>query len=462
MTDQAQMPRFSAADLPDDVSHDDVIANRFTELTLERHKREGMELAVRARFVALAVIAVMLPFLNPDWEVLYYEAALALLALNGWLQRRFGRVGVSRVELLLLFIDLALMVVLLSFPNPFANESWPSAMSYRFENFIYFYVVLTGATLMYSWRTIMAVGNWTAAMWLLALAANWWLGKEMPELNAAAEMAFGHDPEMLTLLNPNSLNIDIRVQEVVVFIICAATLALGVRRFNRLLLGNAALERERTNLSRYFSPNVVEQLSRNDEPLKAVREQDVAVVFVDIVGFTEYAAQRPATEVIATLRAFHERMERCVFAHGGTLDKYLGDGLMATFGTPFVSGQDATSALRCARAMLAAADEWSDARVARNEPVLRVSIGLHFGPVVLGDIGANRLEFAVIGNTVNVASRIEALSRPLKARLVLSDAMRMRVAEEAGDNDPLLANLQRVEGQRLKGLEAAVTVWSLG
>ena len=95
----------------------------------------------------------------------------------------------------------------------------------------------------------------------------------------------------------------------------------------------------------------------NDEPLKQVRTQNVAVLFADIVDFTAYADGRSPMEVIGTLRLFHKRMEREVFRHGGTLDKYLGDGLMATFGTPFASNSDAVNALRCAQAMIGSIDE---------------------------------------------------------------------------------------------------------
>ena len=189
--------------------------------------------------------------------------------------------------------------------------------------------------------------------------------------------------------------------------IVAMILALAARRSNALLISHAGIERERTNLARYFSPNVVEELSKNDEPLKQVRTQDVAVLFADIVGFTAYSDGRSPTEVIGTLRRFHERMEREVFRHDGTLDKYLGDGLMATFGTPFTGDCDAGNALRCAQAMIGSMDELNLERKHRGEPPIQLSLGLHYGPVVLGDIGLNRLEFAVIGTTVNAASRLE-------------------------------------------------------
>ena len=123
-------------------------------------------------------------------------------------------------------------------------------------------------------------------------------------------------------------------------------------------------------------------------------------------------------------------MERQVFAHGGTLDKYLGDGLMATFGTPTAGRQDASNALDCAVAMVAEVKAWNAGRVEHGEVPLQAGFGIHYGEVVLGNIGANRLEFAVIGDTVNTASRLEALTRSLKVPLVVSDALVQQVLRE--------------------------------
>ena len=120
-------PVFSVSDLPDQMTEADVQANRFTESALERHKREGLELAIRARWISLAVIGVMLPFLNPNIEVLYYEVLLVLVALNGWALRKVGRVGRSGVELCLIFVELALGTCILVFPPPFSGTEWPEA-----------------------------------------------------------------------------------------------------------------------------------------------------------------------------------------------------------------------------------------------------------------------------------------------------------------------------------------------
>ncbi|MGD9863905.1 MAG: adenylate/guanylate cyclase domain-containing protein, partial [Pseudodonghicola sp.] len=248
---------------------------------------------------------------------------------------------------------------------------------------------------------------------------------------------------------------------IAVFLIVAVTLAFSARRFNRLLIDNAGLERERANLSRYFSPTVVDELSQNDQPLKLVRRQEIAVLFIDIVNFTGFSADRDPYEVIEVLRGFHARMEREVFRHDGTLDKYLGDGLMATFGTPVAGTCDATNAVTCARAMIRVMDQWNLERRRVGEPEIRAGIGVHYGTAVLGDIGNNRLEFAVIGTAVNVASRLEALSRPLGARLVISDALRDRVLVETARMGGPLEGLVRHADQAVRGIEEKMTVWTL-
>jgi adenylate cyclase len=434
---------------------------QFAQATLALAKQEGLKLAVRARYVALAVIACLLPIINPSWkEQLYYIALLGLFALIGWAQVRVGRVGVSRPELALLFCDLALLTFIAVVPNPFSSVHWPVAMQYHFGNFIYFFVLLSSATLAYSWRTVIAMGTWTSVLWIVGMVWVWWQPDRNPGLTAQVAAATGGDHRLLDLISPNSIVFGARIQEIVVFMIVAVTLAVAVRRGNDLLIRHAAVERERGNLARYFSPNVVEELSRNDEPLKQVRTQNVAVLFVDIVGFTSFADARTPEDVVRTLREFHALMEREVFRHFGTLDKYLGDGLMATFGTPFVGEADASNALRCAQAMMAASDRWNGERKAAGEVPIRVSLGLHYGPVVLGDIGLTCLEFAVIGSTVNAASRLEAMTRALDCALVASDDLVKRAKAELAGADAAFQPLMAQAPQTLRGLEQAIAIWT--
>lgn len=435
---------------------------KFAEAALVDSKREGLRLAVRARWAALAVTAVTLPIINPNWDVIYYVAMLVFFALIGWAQLKVGKVGRSPLEVFLIICDLALLTFLAVVPNPWSDVNWPIGMQFRFDSFIYFFIFLATATLAYSWRTVLAMGWWTATLWAAAVGWAWLQPASHAALSARVREAVGADSRLFDLIDPSSIGFGARLQQITVFIIVAATLALAVRRSNALLISHAGIERERANLARYFSPNVVEQLSVNDEPLTRVHTQDVAVLFADIVGFTTYADGRDPSEVIGTLRQFHERMEREVFRHGGTLDKYLGDGLMATFGTPFTGASDALNALRCARGMIASIDELNTERGRRNEPPIQVSVGLHYGEVVLGDIGLNRLEFAVIGTTVNAASRLEALTRELGCAIVASDALVQRARTEAGHSSEDFAALVERPAQSIRGLEQPVGIWTCG
>jgi len=232
---------------------------KFAEAALAESKREGLLLAIRARWVALAVIAVTLPFLNPHWDQVYYIASIGLFALIGWAQLKVGRAGVSRPELFLMFCDLALMTFLAVVPNPLVPAGWPMGMQFRFNTFIYFFVLLGTATLAYSWKTVITMGTWVAGLWVAGVAWVWFHSDGHGALAERVHAAIGSDARMFAVLDPTTVNIPQRVQEIVVFVIVALTLAVTVRRSNALLIKHAGIERERTNLARYFSPNVVEQ-----------------------------------------------------------------------------------------------------------------------------------------------------------------------------------------------------------
>ena len=127
-----------------------------------------------------------------------------------------------------------------------------------------------------------------------------------------------------------------------------------IARLKDLERRRAAAERVRANLSRYFSPNLVPLLAERDEPLGPVRRETVAVLFADIVGFTRMAERMAPEAVVTMLREFHERMTAEIFACVGTVKKYIGDAILAIFGLPQASAEDAGNALLCADRMLAA------------------------------------------------------------------------------------------------------------
>ena len=224
----------------------------------------------------------------------------------------------------------------------------------------------------------------------------------------------------------------------------------------------AAAERARNNLSRYFSPNLVEMLADRDEPLGAVRRQTVAVLFADVVGFTTMAEGMAPEAVVAMLREYHERMTAPIFACGGTIEKYIGDAIFAVFGLPEPSGADAANALKCADMMLASLDAWNKERETRGEPPLAIGIGLNYGPAVLGDVGSEHsFSFTVIGDTVNTASRLQALTRSLATPLVVGDALVCAVTTQSPAAAAGLAQKLRDRGeQALRGRAGMVRIWT--
>ncbi|MCP4184794.1 MAG: adenylate/guanylate cyclase domain-containing protein [Hyphomicrobiales bacterium] len=427
------------------------------------NKRQGQVLAIKARWISLVVIAILLPFINPNWDVLYFEALLVAFALLGWAQLKAAQVGQSRMELVLILLDLVLLTIIGILPNPLFEQIWPSAMQYRFENFPYFYVILAGATLAYSWRTLIAIGTWTSVIWLLGLVGIIFFGRTDPQLTEDIGQAIASYPLMLDVIDPNNVLVGVRIQEVVVFLIVAAILALNGWRNNQWMMKQASSERERENLARYFPPNIVDELADQDHPFDNIRLQPVAVLFADIVGFTRMAEQGNPEKVVEFLRKYHQLLETAVFENHGTLDKFLGDGIMATFGSPVIGPQDAANALQCVRDMVKSIDRWNAKRVEDGEAPVMLSIGVHYGDVILGDIGSERrLEFATLGDTVNVAARLEELTRSLGTQVIVSDELiEANKICEAGNDNYQLDNFTNVGSKILKGRESEIGIWKM-
>jgi adenylate cyclase len=227
-------------------------------------------------------------------------------------------------------------------------------------------------------------------------------------------------------------------------------------------LQRATAERARTNLARYFSPNLVEMLADRDEPLGPVRRETVAVLFVDIVGFTSMAETMAPEQVVTLLREFHERMAAQIFRCGGTVEKYIGDEIFAVFGLLKAEADDSANALRCANGMLATLDTWNAERTGLGESALSIGIGLNYGPAVMGDVGSDQgLSFTVIGDTVNTASRLQSLTRGLGTPLVVADALISNIeAAQPADAVALLGALANRGEQSLRGRSGAVCIWT--
>jgi PAS domain S-box-containing protein len=219
-------------------------------------------------------------------------------------------------------------------------------------------------------------------------------------------------------------------------------------------------EKRRAVLARHFSPNMVDELMRTGGQLDAVRTQPITVMFADLFNFTALSAAMPMTDVVGLLRSFHALVEEAVFGNEGTLDKYIGDGVMATFGTPRPGPRDATNAVAGARAIVKGINRWNRDREATGRKPIRIGIGLHYGEATLGNVGsARRFEHTVVGETVNLASRIEALTRGLDVAVLISDTVVEMVRREGGEE--ILAGFQDAGTHAIRGHKNPVNLWAL-
>ena len=170
--------------------------------------------------------------------------------------------------------------------------------------------------------------------------------------------------------------------------------------------------------------------SKLDFNQTAEKEQNIAVMFTDISDFTKLSEGLEPKEVLELLSEYQTKMVAAVFQNGGAVDKFIGDSVMATFGTPVSRGNDAQNALNCIRQMQISMREWEKERSDKDLPVIKHRVGVHYGSCFVGNVGSeDRVEFTVIGDTVNVASRICEACKEVKSDILISDEVKLRLSE---------------------------------
>ncbi len=189
----------------------------------------------------------------------------------------------------------------------------------------------------------------------------------------------------------------------------------------------------RANYSRFMPEYVVKQLLDNPDSFRLGGvNQTITILFADIRGFTTMSERENPEKVVSLLNRYFTAMTEIIFAHGGTLDKYIGDGLMAIFGAPTATPSDALNAVKAAVAMQKRLVSLNEELTAAGFSRIGVGIGLHTGEAIIGYIGSEkRSEYTAIGDTVNVASRLEGIAKG--AEILLSEA----TAEASGRVFPL-------------------------
>lgn len=439
------------------------IANDVT-IGIEREERDGLAFMVWGRLIVLGVLAAWVALTLPFERSQTYLLAIVTFAALGvapYLLARWNFGGTAVIALFLLF-DVCILSYILLVPPPFYVEGWTPQLNLRLPNILFLGVFLVGMALSYSPFLVIWTGAVTVAVWS---AGYFWIASLPNSLAYTSRdmLDRGWTPAdaIRRFLDPNAVSLTQLANQNVFLVLVTLILTLTVWRSRRLVRRQVAAEAQRVALSRYFSPNIVRELVTNNGELERPTRQPVAVLFADMVGFTALSERISPEALVELLREFHGRLARIAFAHDGTVDKYIGDAIMVHFGTPKPRSDDPVRALSCAAEMIAEMKRWNEERAGAGKEKIGIGIGLHYGEVLVGNIGdARRLEYTVLGDTVNVASRLERLTREMKEALVVSDDLVRAVRECGVRPTSIMPDLRADQARTVRGRLEPVAIWS--
>lgn len=221
--------------------------------------------------------------------------------------------------------------------------------------------------------------------------------------------------------------------------------------FNEMSKGLYERDRVRNLLGKVISPEIAEELINKDVQLGG-EEREMSIMFTDLRNFTSLSEKRQPGEVLDFLNEYLTRMTKVIDKHGGVVDKYVGDAIMALFGAPIELENHAESAVACALEMIEELEKSNTAFREKGWPELAMGIGINTDTVVVGNMGSrDRLNYTVIGDGVNLASRLESVTKQYETPIIVSESTRNRATR---------FNYRKLDRIQVKGKQQAVTIYT--
>jgi adenylate cyclase len=400
--------------------------------TFLKAEQEGLRLAIRGRLIALLAIAVWYGLSRTLPVALQVMSVISAFALLGLIH--YAIIGSRHdrwwIKYLFITVDIVLLTALLAFAPPSQGGDVPQILAFRY-NFDFLYLVLVVACFSFSpWMVIWSGGViclcwWSAFLWVVA---------PMERTLDWGDMTFPPTAEefIAVFLDPDFIGTGSRIQETILLMVAAVVLAIVVHRARQVVWARAAADQDREMITRTFGQYVPEAVAKAliaDRGVLAPKQQLATVLFVDIERFTSISEPMEPARVIAMLSSFFDAVAGTIGRHNGVVIQFLGDGLMATFNAPLEDPEHAAKALRAALAIETQVRE-TDFEGVR----LKVRIGVNTGPIAAGSVGGGgRQAFTVYGDTVNLASRLEALNKDHGTCILVSET----TAEASGRRNDL-------------------------
>ncbi len=373
---------------------------------------------VVATILGLAFVLAVVGQAPPDNTVLARQLSLAVVTIGSYLALGGVAFAVARPRVFQpwmswVFATLDVGFVLTSVELGLTNAAVSASYAAAFPVMWLIPMVLAFGALRYNPRLVAYVASLMIAGLALTIDFGIELGVASPPPPAQLAVLFEGPPNIM---------------RIVMTALAGLVLVIAVARARGLLFHAIDEARRKARLTRYLPPKVADWMVETPADAARVgRRQTAAVMFVDIRNFTARAESLDPAALGTFVGEFRRRVSTAVAAHDGVIDKFIGDSAMVLFGVPEAGPNDAGNALACGVAILETLDDWNGERQSAGEDRVTCGIGIHWGELFSGAIGNEaRMEFTVLGDTVNVAARIEqetkAADMPLIASKDLLDA----------------------------------------